>query len=630
MRFSPDFLAELKSRLRASEVIGRKVQLKKQGREFAGLSPFTSEKTPSFFVNDDKAFYHCFSSGKHGDVITFLQETEGLSFVEAVKRLADEAGMELPRETEPPERAGARKTMLEAMAAASTFYQAELSRVRGREALDYLRARAVDDPLIEEFGLGFAPAGRTALKDHLLNKGFAPDTLIEAGLVIKPEEGRETYDRFRNRVMFPISDAAGRIVAFGGRALDPNARAKYLNSPETPLFHKGALLYNFGPARRAMHDRRDADGRGLLVCEGYMDVIGLARAGFRHAVAPLGTALTERQIELLWTAGPEPVLCFDGDAAGRRAAHRSIDRALPLLKPGRSLNFAFLPEGQDPDDLSRSGGAEAVRKFVSGAEPMIDALWAREYDAEPLDTPERKAGLKARLAAATAQIADPDIRALYVAEFEARFRDRVAAPRRRTDSLGRLPGPRARAGEFRHRAWGPPQRPTEALKRLRKSATSETARRWRLEGLLTLTILNHPALLDEIGEGFGDAPFADGQLDGLRGRILERWARGGDLDGPALRSHLSSLGYAETLARLDADPRLRLEIFARPETALETAKAGWMHAFSRFLQETVFDAELREAAGEAARDLTPEAIERLRAIALQARGPRADMDEALN
>ena len=347
MRFDDNFLDELKSRLRLSEVIGKTVKLKRQGREYVGLSPFTKERTPSFFVNDDKGRYFDFSAGKDGDAITFLQETERLSFVEAVEKLAAEAGMALPA---PDPRAAETEKKLASLAdwleTAGAWFEAELRRPAGREARGYLEGRGLPEAEWKRFRIGYAPPGRTALKDYLVAKGATPAALVEAGLLIAPEDGGAPYDRFRERIMFPIADGRGRIVSFGGRALDPEARAKYLNGPDTQLFHKGRLLYGLPEARRLLH--AGGEGVPLVAVEGYMDVIACQRAGVA-AAAPMGTALTEEQMEALWRLHPEPTLCFDGDRAGRAAAFRAIDRALPLLKPprgrrGRRRSTALAPD----------------------------------------------------------------------------------------------------------------------------------------------------------------------------------------------------------------------------------------------------------------------------------------------
>ena len=440
-RFTPDFLDELKARLRPSDIVGRHVKLKKQGNEFAGLSPFTNEKTPSFFVNDQKGFYHCFSSGNHGDVIKFLQETQGLSFVEAVTALAEEAGLPIP-EDEPGERdrAEKQKGLSEACDAAAAFFAAMLKRNDGRDAFNYLEGRGVTDAQIEAFNIGFAPNDRSALKDYLINKGYREEVLVETGLIIKPDDGGASYDRFRGRVMFPILGARGGAIAFGGRALDPNARAKYLNSPETPLFHKGHVLYNFAAARKEAHEK----GAPLIVCEGYMDVVGLWGAGFKHAVAPLGTALTENQLALLWRVSDEPLLCFDGDRAGLGAAYRSVDRALPLLKPGKSLSFAFLPEGQDPDDVVQARGGPAFQNMLDGANPLVDVLWRRETDGKQLDTPERRAALRTDLRGLVKSIADKDVRAAYGADLAKRLDGFFCAAAKASARLSPRPASKSR------------------------------------------------------------------------------------------------------------------------------------------------------------------------------------------
>ncbi|HEY4584776.1 MAG TPA: DNA primase, partial [Brevundimonas sp.] len=361
MRFDERFIEELKARLRPSDIIGRTVKLKRQGREFVGLSPFSKEKSPSFFVNDDKGFFHDFSSGKHGDVITFLQETERLSFVEAVSRLAGEAGMQLPAEDpQAAEREQKRQGLADWMDLAQKWFAANLSRNVGKAARDYLEKRGLPEDQWERFGLGYAPNDREGLKQALVQRGARPGDLVEAGLLIAPEGGGQPYDRFRDRLIFPILDARGRIVSFGGRAMNPDDRAKYLNGPETSLFHKGATLYGLPEARRILGAESRGE-QGIIVVEGYMDVIACQRAGL-PAVAPMGTALTEEQMAVLWRVSSEPVLSFDGDAAGLRAAYRSIERALPLLKPGKSFRFALLEGGQDPDDILRDRGAPALRQ----------------------------------------------------------------------------------------------------------------------------------------------------------------------------------------------------------------------------------------------------------------------------
>src|SRR3954471_18808404 len=405
MRFPPQFLDELRARLPVSEVVGRRVKLKRAGREFKGLSPFNREKSPSFTVNDQKGFFHDFSSGKHGDIFGFVMETEGLTFPEAVERLAGMAGLPMPVVSrDAVEREERRRTLYDVLELAAKFFETTLASRAGAHARGYLADRGLEPETQLQFRLGYASGERFGLKEQLGSQGIPVEDMVAAGLLIAADDIPVPYDRFRDRVMFPITDIRNRVIAFGGRALQKDAQAKYLNSPETPLFHKGATLYNIAAARAAAHQ-----GASVVVAEGYVDVIALVRAGFPAAVAPLGTALTEDQLALIWKIADEPVLCFDGDGAGRRAAYRAVDLALPHIKPGKTVKFALLPEGQDPDDLLRSGGREAIAEVIGAARPLADMLWQRETEAGGFDTPERRAGLDQRIAEVTNQINDPSV-----------------------------------------------------------------------------------------------------------------------------------------------------------------------------------------------------------------------------
>src|SRR5712671_2623622 len=418
MRFPPQFLDELRARLPVSEVVGRRVRLKKAGHEWRGLSPFNKEKTPSFFVNDQKMAWFDFSSGKNGSIFDFVMMTEGLTFPEAVERLAAQAGIPLPKISPAEEaRDERRKTLHDIVELAAKFFEATLASRAGAKARGYLADRGLDPATQVKFRLGCAPAERFALKEHLGQAGIATEAMIEAGLLVAGDDIPVPYDRFRDRVMFPISDLRGRVIAFGGRALEKDAQAKYLNSPETVLFHKGATLYNLAAARAAAHK-----GAAVIAVEGYIDVIAMVTAGFEATVAPLGTALTADQIGLLWKMTDEPMLCFDGDQAGRRAAYRAVDVALPLLRPGKSLRFASLPEGIDPDDLVRSGGRAAIEDVMAGARPLVHMLWMRETESGGFDTPERRAALEARLGAVMTGIGEESVRRYYRREFESRLR----------------------------------------------------------------------------------------------------------------------------------------------------------------------------------------------------------------
>lgn len=595
-KFTPDFLDELKTRLRPSDVIGRYVKLKKQGNEWAGLSPFTKEKTPSFFVNDQKGFFHCFSSGKHGDIISFLQETQRMTFAEAVERLAEEAGLPLPAETPgEAERAVKAKGLAEACGAAAKYFVAMLRRSDGRNALSYLRGREVTDAQINTFSIGYAPGLRSGLKDALINKGFHEDTLIEAGLIIKPEDGSASYDRFRNRVMFPILGPRDRVIAFGGRALEKEARAKYLNSPETPIFHKGSVLYNLGLARGASAE----DKSPLIVCEGYMDVIALWGAGIRSAVAPLGTAMTEDQLALLWRAADEPVLCFDGDRAGTGAAHRAIDRALPHLKPGKSLSFAFMPQGKDPDDLIRDEGANGFREKLDAARPLVDVLWERELAARSLDTPERRAALRRHLRELVKGITDPDVRAAYGAELAQRLEERFAPPSRGYQSGGR----REKNGGFRRDSGGgkgfrqgfryvEPAEPSPRLKQ--RGAPSG----WVREAVLILAAVNHPALVERQETAFFSLELVDQGLKTLLSEVLSALSMDHTLDSAGLRSHLTKTGAAGALERVVNDTELMKNKFLRPDAEIDEVEQGFKSALAHHLFESTLKQEVARSASQ--------------------------------
>ena len=525
MRFGEAFMEELKARVRVSDVVGKQVKLRRQGREFAGLSPFTNEKTPSFFVNDQKGFYHCFSSGKHGDAISFLMEVQGLSFPEAVEHMAGLAGMELPKsDPKAEQRARARKEAISWMEKAAEHFEATLYRAPGEAARDYLKGRGLTKTAARHFGLGYAEDAFTALKDNLIRTGANEAQLVEAGLLVEPDDrSRGTWDRFRNRIMFPIHDARGRLVAFGGRAMSEEQRAKYLNSPETPLFSKGKLLYNYHRARAAVADPKTA-ARGLIVVEGYMDVIALARAGFPQAVAPLGTALTEDQLQLLWRAGSDGYLCFDGDAAGLRAAYRSIERALPLLKPGQSLRFVLMPEGQDPDDLIRERGAPAFQALLERSVAMVDMLWRREVEREPLATPEAKAGLKSRLYDALREIRDPAVREAYEANLLNRYDKQY--------------GRDARA------AWTPRREPREkkADKSAMATGAAALARNARQAGTLLGGVILYPELLEQVDERFFALEFADPAHRALQAEVLRYWRQTKAVDITGLHAHMRSRG----------------------------------------------------------------------------------------
>ena len=410
MRFPPSFLEELRARLLVSDVVGRRVKLKKAGREWKGLSPFQQEKTPSFTVNDQKQFYHDFSTGKHGNIFDFVMETEGVSFTEAVERLAGLAGLPLPRIShEEEEKQQRQKSLFDVMELAAKYFQQNLSSSAGAQARGYLSDRGVSSTSGVEFRLGYAKPDRFALKEYLGSKGVSVSDMIEAGLLIAGEDIPVPYDRFRDRVIIPIHDQRGRVVAFGGRALRSEVQPKYLNSPETSIFHKGSIVFNFHRAREPAHK-----AGSVVVVEGYMDAIAVYQAGIKSVVATMGTAFTEEQIATLWRLSSEPIVCFDADRAGVAAAHRSIDRILPLLNVGKSFRFVFMLEEKDPDDLIREKGVESFKSVLSGSLPLWDVLWARETEHANAKNPDAQALLEQKLVGLIQTIKDPLVRSAYI------------------------------------------------------------------------------------------------------------------------------------------------------------------------------------------------------------------------
>jgi DNA primase len=610
MRYSPHILDEIRARLPVSQVVGRKVALKRKGREYAGLSPFKVEKTPSFFVNDQKGFYHCFASGEHGDIFKFLMTTEGLSFPEAVERLAEEAGVVLPKaEPEDRERADQRTRLLEVMEASAKFFEAQLAGPAGGDARRYIEKRGLKRETLATFRIGYAPNSRSALKDHLAKAGYTLEEMALSGMLISGDDIPVAYDRFRHRVMFPIADARGRIVAFGGRALDPDQNAKYLNSPETPLFHKGHLLFNAHRARSAAHDKDR-----VIAVEGYMDAISLSEAGFEETVAPLGTALTEDQLKLLWRMSAEPILCFDGDSAGKRAAFRAVDTALPHLKPGASLMFAFLPDGLDPDDLVRQQGPAAFDAALGRARPLVDVLFEREMAGRDWSTPERRAGLEKTLRDLIARIEDESVRAHYAQALRERLRAawggdaRPPADGRRNQGGAPAGGSWGAPGAWRRPGGAPFQRPGAGGSRgagapggrsfgpslgqgvghlnptssLRKSALvqGEGSLPPYREALLIKVLLNHPWLIDLEAETIASLPFTSGALSRLRDAILSAHAVNNSLDTETLRTQLNKSSVGKVLSLVERAVSHKCDRFAEPEAERTEVEDGWRHALA--------------------------------------------------
>jgi len=480
---TPQWLDELRARITLSALIGRTVKVTKAGREFKACCPFHNEKSPSFTINDEKGFYHCFGCSAHGDAIRWMTDQRGLSFMDAIKELAAEAGMEVPApDPKAAQRAEKANNLYDVMTAAQEWFVTQLLGVEGAAARGYLKQRGFTEQTIRDFGFGLAPDNRTGLKSAL--KQFGDSMLIEAGLLISVD-GKAPYDRFRGRLMIPIRDPRGRVIAFGGRILG-EGEPKYLNSPDTPLFDKGRTLYNWDKCSPASRQT----GR-VIVVEGYMDVIAIAQAGFADAVAPLGTALTEQQIQMLWRMTEKPLLCFDGDAAGQKAAMRAALRALPLLKPGHSLQFVTLPEGKDPDDLVKASGAAALTTLLEASQPLVERLWRAEVSAGPLDTPEDRAGLKQRLGAHMANITDVEIRRHYANAFRERYDD-LFAPRR---SQSFTPSARGQKPNWRKPHTLPPGAETKNF--------NAKGSDFLIQGVLA-ALLRNPALIAQHHEALSD------------------------------------------------------------------------------------------------------------------------------
>ncbi len=578
MSISPAFLSDLRARVRLSEIVGRSVTFDRQKSnprkgDYWACCPFHGEKTPSFHVEDEKARYYCFGCHAKGDAISFLMDMQSMSFIEAVTALAEEAGLEVPKPTpQAAARERERLGLIDVLEAAARVFEEALAGPSGAGARAYLERRGLSADIQSRFRLGYAPGGGQMLQAALTQQGATPDLLARAGLTGQRDPGRAPYDYFRDRLMFPIADGQGRVIGFGGRVLDAQAQPKYLNSPETEVFHKGQVLYNLHLARRALRQAPP-----LLLAEGYMDVIALSRAGLEAAVAPLGTALTQDQLTAAWRLSSEPVLCFDGDGAGRRAAYRALDLALPMIAPDRTLRFALLPPGQDPDDLLALGGPEALKSVVGKALGVADLLWQRERDALPLDTPERRAGLKARLDGAVGTIADGEVR--YQMGVELRGRafehmrslragDRAAKGGARTGPRGApaaAPGGPTRELAGSHLAVVSKHAGTARPGAAKHTAAAQTALR-SAEALavaqerdLLALALHHPWLLEEVAEDLAHLPFTDAACaragDALLARLEAMEEKG--LDRDQLASHLSQRVGAPFVAQTLKNERIR-------------------------------------------------------------------------
>ncbi len=614
MRFPPSFLEDIRGRVSISSVVGRRVAWDRRksnpGKgDYWACCPFHGEKSASFHVEDRKGRYHCFGCKVSGDIFTFLMEKEGLPFPEAVERLAAEAGLPMPQLSEAEvKREETRASLYDILEIAAKFFEAELQSARGAQARGYLLDRQLPGAIQREFRLGYAPDDRQALRNHLAEKKIAPEQMVEAGLIIQGEGA--SYDRFRDRVMFPIRDPRGRVIAFGGRALSKDVPAKYLNSPETPLFHKGHVLYNLDKARGPAHDTGE-----IVAVEGYVDVIAMHRAGLPHAVAPLGTALTEDQLALLWRIAPEPTLCFDGDSAGLKAAYRALDLALPLLKPGHSLKFALLPEGQDPDDLLKAQGAQAVKDVVAAAQPLSTVLWQRALAENDRATPERKAQFERDLRNLINQIGDDVVKKHYLADMSERLAGLFGRGESRTPRAARSGtyAPRRPYLKPGQRPWDVPAPPSPQLKALAVSGQSSPAGE-RRERMILLSLVNHPDLIHDVLDEISHMELANRVLDSLRTQIIDSAALGHGLDGPGLRAHLHSRGLGPVLDRLEAQAKRLNEWFLGAGAAQDDARTGLRQMIALHRKTVTLERELRAAEAAFAADPTEENLAALNAV----------------
>ncbi|MEP2989036.1 MAG: DNA primase [Parasphingorhabdus sp.] len=595
MTLTPQWLDELRSRTTLSTLIGRTVKVQKAGREFKACCPFHNEKTPSFTINDEKGFYHCFGCGAHGDAIRWMTEQRGLGFMDAVKDLAAEAQMEVPApDPRAAQRQEQRATLHDVMAAAQDWFVTQFNGIEGAQAREYLKNRGISEKTIREFGFGFAPNSRGKLKEALSSHGI--DLLIEGGLLIKVDD-KDPYDRFRGRLMIPIRDPRGRVIAFGGRILG-DGEPKYLNSPDTPLFDKGRTLYNLDKASPASRQT----GR-ILVVEGYMDAIALAQAGFDDVVAPLGTALTEHQIERIWKMVEAPILCFDGDNAGQKAAMRGALRALPILKPAHSLNFISLPAGQDPDDLIRSEGPQAFASLVAKPQMLGDKIWQVEYEAEPLNTPEAKAGLKKRVADHVRDIADSDIAQHYRQDFQERYEQAFFAKRENQQRKSQF-----RPGKPNFNSKFVPYKPMDDTKTVLVEGHD-----LRIAKAIVSGLIRHPAQISKHFEELTAIKLADSQLQALLSELIGVALSKETLDMQGLLTILeqtNSYNVAKGLLRADAlnfTFNRKLPENAPSET-IERAHRDLAEAIKVVTARPGLEAALAEATRRVQDDLTDESF----------------------
>ena len=613
MRFSDGFLEEIRQRLPISQVVGEHVIWDKRKSvpargDMWACCPFHGEKTPSFHADDRKGIYHCFGCGVTGDHFRFLTEKAGMSFPEAVEKLAGLAGVPMPARDERDEvRQEARRTLYDVMEVATKYFEAALSHNIGARARGYLNERGVSAPAQARFRIGFAPDSRNGLKEHLAANGVSAQDMLDAGLVAQREDDPLPYDRFRNRVMFPITDFRGRVIAFGGRALSADVPAKYLNSPETDLFKKRLTLYNGQTAREAARG-----GKPVIVVEGYLDVIAAVMAGFEGTVAPLGTALTEDHLNLIWRMSEQPVLCFDGDSAGQRAAERVADMVLPLLQPGRTVKIATLPEGVDPDDLIMEQGRNAFADVIERARSLSDMIWSIETGGGIVpETPEARAALETRLRARANSIGDASVRRHYMQAFD----EKLAAffvPVRQARFEQRRDGGRARFGQQKRAT--PRAVVSDSLRNSRLLKPGRSVDATPREAAIIVTLVNHPALIETRMEALAALDFASPATRGIMNAMLDLVGRDHDISAEELGAALGARGFGEALERMGGLLKAQGVWQSAVETAALDAETGLKHALALHYKSVQLNRELKAAELALGDDPSEETFERLRDI----------------
>ncbi len=622
MRFSDAFLDDIRNRLPITQVVGEHVIWDKRKSQpgkgdMWACCPFHGEKTPSFHADDQRGRYHCFSCGASGDHFRFLTERTGISFPEAVEQLAGLAGVPMPaRDPVQEKKAAERRSLYEVMELATAYFEAALAHNIGARARGYLNERGVTPSQQTRFRIGFSPESRNGLKEHLAANGVSAADMMATGLLAQREGDALTYDRFRNRLMFPIMDFRGRVIAFGGRALSADVPAKYLNSPETDLFHKRQTLYNGKDARQAAHD-----GKPVVVVEGYLDVIAAVAAGFEGAVAPLGTALTEDHLTLLWRMSDAPVLCFDGDKAGQKAAERTADMVLPLLKPGQTVKIAMLPDGLDPDDIIKQRGRDAFADLIKDSRPLSEMVWSMETRGIVPETPEARAALEMRLRERANAIADNSVRRHYAQAFDEKLQELFAPARDRYRQNSGRGGYNSggyknnRSGYGPSRGRGSPKLVvSDALKNSRLLKPGRVPEVTAREAVILMSLINHPLLVEPRLEALAALDFESPAARQVLGAVIDIVSRDHDITTTQMNEMLVARGFGELLEKMRG-VLLRQGVWQTGDNIAEVdAETGLKHALALHSKSVQLNRELKAAEIALGNDLSDENLERLRDI----------------